>query len=106
MHKSGCGIVKASGFVQYLNSNPWLVGIILLIAGAATCFYGGELIEGVYSGIPALFTFIFVSVMVSSFGVFEVFEEDNPTTGKGVVLAIIGFAISAAAAFGVGYIAN
>jgi hypothetical protein len=105
-HNAGCGLVKTSGFVQYLNSNPWLVAVILIAAGIATCFFGGQLIDWVYIGVPALFCFLFVTVLLSSFGTFSVLEEDNPTTGKGVIQAIVGFVISAVAAIAAGYLAN
>jgi hypothetical protein len=105
-HNAGCGLVKTSGFVQYLNSNPWLVAVILIAAGIATCFFGGQLIDWVYIGVPALFAFLFVTVLLSSFGTFSVLEEDNPTTGKGVIQAIVGFVISAVAAIAAGYLAN
>ena len=105
-HNAGCGLVKTSGFVQYLNSNPWLVAVILIAAGIATCFFGGQLIDWVYIGVPALFAFLFVTVLLSSFGTFSVLEEDNPTTGKGVIQAIVGFVISAVAAIAAGFLAN
>jgi hypothetical protein len=105
-HNAGCGLVKTSGFVQYLNSNPWLVAVILIAAGIATCFFGGQLIDYVYIGVPALFAFLFVTVMLSSFGTFSVLEEDNPTTGKGVIKAIVGFVVSTVAAIAAGFLAS
>jgi len=105
-HNAGCGLVKTSGFVQYLNSNPWLVAAILIAAGIATCFFGGTLIDWVYIGVPALFAFLFVTVMLSSFGLFSVLEENVDTTGKGIIQAIVGFVISTVAAIAAGYLAN
>jgi len=89
-----------------LNSNPWLVAVILIAAGIATCFFGGTIIDWVYIGVPALFAFLFVTVMLSSFGLFSVLEENNDTTGKGIIQAIVGFAISTVAAIAAGYLAN
>jgi uncharacterized membrane protein len=105
-HNAGCGLVKTSGFVQYLNSNPWLVAAILIAAGIATCFFGGQLVEGVYIGVPALFAFLFVTVMLSSFGLFSVLEENVDTTGKGIIMAIVGFVISTVVAVAAGFLAK
>lgn len=106
IHNAGCGMVKTSGFVQYLNSNPWLVALILIAAGIATCFFGGQLIDYVYIGVPALFAFLFVAVMLSSFGTFSVLEADNDTTGKGIIKAIVGYVFSTVVAIGAGYLAK
>ena len=89
-----------------MNSNPWLVAVILIAAGIATCFFGGTIIDWVYIGVPALFAFLFVTVMLSSFGLFSVLEENVDTTGKGIIQAIVGFAISTVAAIAAGYLAN
>lgn len=89
-----------------MNSNPWLVAAILIAAGIATCFFGGQLIDYVYIGVPALFAFLFVTVMLSSFGTFSVLEEDNPTTGKGVIKAIGGFVVSTVVAIAAGFLAS
>ena len=105
-HNAGCGLVKTSGFVQYLNSNPWLVAVILIAAGVATCFFGGKLIDWVYIGIPALFAFLFVNIFLSSFGAFSVLEENEDTTGKGIIKAIFGFVISTVVAIAGGYLAS
>jgi hypothetical protein len=106
IHKTGCGAVKASGFVQYLNSNPWIVALVMIAVGIATCFFGGMLFDYFQIAVPALFAFLFVAVMVSSFGLFSVLEEDNETTTKGVILAIIGFVIAFAASVAAGLIAK
>jgi hypothetical protein len=105
-HKAGCGTVKTSGFVQYLNSSPWLVALILIAAGIATCFRGGQVIEKVYFGVPALFAFLFVAVLISSFGTFSVLESDNETTGKGIIMAIVGFVICTAFAIAAGFLSD
>ena len=78
----------------------------MIAAGIATCFFGGQLIDYVYIGVPALFAFLFVTVMLSSFGTFSVLEEDNPTTGKGVIKAIVGFVVSTAVAIAAGFLAS
>lgn len=70
IHKAGCGAVKASGFVQYLNSQPWIIATVFIVAGIAICFFGGVIFDYFQIGVPALFAFIFVSVMLSSFGLF------------------------------------
>jgi hypothetical protein len=89
-----------------LNSSPWLVAGILIAAGIATCFFAGQLIYWVYIGVPALFAFLLVAVMLSSFGIFSVLEEDNPTTGMDIIMAIFGFVICTIVAFTAGYLAN
>jgi hypothetical protein len=83
-----------------------LVAAILIAAGIATCFFGGQLIDWVYIGVPALFAFLFVTVMLSTFGLFSVLEENEDTTGKGVILAIVGFVISTVAAIAAGFVAK
>jgi hypothetical protein len=40
-HNAGCGMVKPCGFIQYINSEPVLVAIILIVAGIGACFFGG-----------------------------------------------------------------
>jgi Domain of unknown function (DUF4203) len=105
-HKAGCGAVKASGFVQYLNSNPWIIALTTIAFGIACCFFGGKIFDWFQIGLPALFAFLFVAVMVSSFGLFSVLEEDVETSGKGVFLAIIGFIIALAAGVAAGLIAK
>jgi hypothetical protein len=106
-HKAGCGAIKASGFVQYLNSKPWLIALITIAGGIATCFFGGLLFDWIMIGIPAFFSFLFVAVVLSSsIGVFAVLEEDRETTAKGVILAIFGALIAGLAAFAAGYVAK
>lgn len=82
-HNSGCGVVKASGLIQYLSSKPWLISLILLAVGFVICFFGGKLIKLVYIALPSLLAFLFLANMLSSFGAFSVLEEDNETTWKG-----------------------
>jgi len=89
-HNAGCGVVKASGLIQYLSSKPWLVSLILLAVGFVICFFGGKLIKLVYIALPAFLVFLFLANMVSSFGTFSVLEEDNETTWKGGAKALIG----------------
>jgi purine-cytosine permease-like protein len=60
-----------------LNSNPWLVALILIATGIVTCFFGIKLIYWVNIGVPALFAFLFVTVILSFVGIFSVLEEDN-----------------------------
>ncbi len=74
--------------------------------GIASCFFGGMLFDHFQYVVPALFAFIFVAVMLSSFKLFAVLEEDSETTTKGVILAVIGFVIALAAAVAVGIIAK
>jgi hypothetical protein len=57
-HNAGCGMVKPSGFIQYLNSYKLFFGIILICVGIAICFFGGYKIKFLYGGIMALI-FIF-----------------------------------------------
>jgi hypothetical protein len=78
----------------------------LITAGIVTCFRGGQLIEYVYVGVPAIFAFLFVAVMLSSFGTFSVLESENETTGKGIIKAIVGFVISTAVAIAAGFLAK
>lgn len=105
-HKAGCGALKASGFVQYLNANPWLIAIITIVGGIAITFFGGKLWDYIVVAVPAFFAFLFVAVMLSSLGLFSVLEEDNETTGKGVFMAIIGTVLGLAAAVLIGFLAH
>jgi hypothetical protein len=92
-HKAGCGLGKTSGLVQYLTINPLLVALILIVAGFATCFFGGLILNYVYIGVPALFAFLFFAFVLSSFGIFSVLETDNETTEAGSFKAIFGFVL-------------
>jgi hypothetical protein len=74
-----------------------------IAGGIATCFFGGYLWEWVVAIVPAFFVFLFVSVMLSSFGLFSVLEKDEDTTGSGVFKALVGSLIALAAAVAVGY---
>ena len=62
--------------------------------------------EKVYIVVPALFAFLFIAVMLSSFGVFSVLESDNETTGKGIIMAIVGFVICTAFAIAAGFLGS
>ena len=106
VHKAGCGAIKASGFVQYLNSNPWVVALVMIGAGIAACFFGGLLFDYIMYTVPAIVSFLFVAVVVSSFGLFTVLEEDIETTTGGVFKAIFGFTIALAVAIVVGFLAK
>ena len=64
------------------------------------------MIEKVYIVVPALFAFLFIAVMLSSFGVFSVLESDNETTGKGIIMAIVGFVICTAFAIAAGFLGS
>lgn len=103
VHKAGCGAIKASGFVQYLNANPWIIALAMIAGGIVVCFMGGHLYEHFVVGITGLFVFLFVSVMLSSLGLFDVMAEDEETTGKGVIMAIIGVVLASALGVGAGY---
>jgi hypothetical protein len=103
-HSAGCGVFQGSGFVQYLNSNPWLMGLITLAGGVAVCFFGGILFDYILMGVPSFFAFLFVAIAMSSLGLFSVFEAGTSATGGNVIKAIFGIVISLAAAFGAAYI--
>lgn len=105
-HNAGCGAIKASGFVQYLNSKPWLIAIIAIVVGIGACFFGGHLYDIFAYVVPALFSFLFVAVMLSSFGLFSVLEADQETSGMGVFKAILGTLVALAVAIGVGVLAK
>ena len=92
--------------MQYLNSQPWIVALVTIAFGIAVCFFGGKIFDWFQIGVPALFAFLFVAVMASSFGLFSVLEEDTPTTGKGIFLAVVGFVIALAAGVAAGFIAK
>jgi hypothetical protein len=79
-----------------------LVGIILIAAGIAACFYGGYLITYVYFSLHALFFFLFFALVLSSFGIFSILETHNETTVMGVFKAIIGFVVCTVVSFIVG----
>lgn len=102
-HKAGCGALKASGFVQYLNAQPWIVAIVYIVGGIAITFFGGKLWDYVFWALPAFISFLFSCVVLSSgLGLFSVLEENEPTTTMGVIFAIVGFTIALAVATGVG----
>jgi hypothetical protein len=102
-HKAGCGYAQASGFVQYLNSQPWLIALITIGGGIAACFFGGILFDYIVIAVPAFFAFLFVAVVLSSMGLFAVLEEGTAATGKNIIQVIFGTVLALAAGIGAGY---
>lgn len=79
--------------VSYLRSNPWLIGLIFLAVGGATCFMGAKIFDEVLAGLGALITFVFVAVVASAIGGFN-----------NTFLTILSLVFSLGAAGGAGWV--
>jgi ABC-type polysaccharide/polyol phosphate export permease len=93
-HNAGCAVVKASGFLQYLNSYSLINGLILIAFGSFTCFYGGKHPRNVSFGLLALLIFLLFAIIFSYIGTLAVLEEDTETTWSNVTKAGVCFLTS------------
>jgi hypothetical protein len=103
-HKAGCGTVKSCGHIQLFKSS---FGAVILIAlGIDICFFGGLLIKYLRISFSAFLIFLLCAIILCSFGTFSVLEEDNETTGFGIIKGFVGFIISAVVAIAAGFFAK
>lgn len=93
VHNAGCATVEASGMVSYLQSNPWLMGLLFLAVGGVTCFMGAKIFDEVLAALGGLIVFVFVSIVSSSLGGFD-----------STVLTIFSLIFALGAAGGAGWV--
>jgi hypothetical protein len=80
-HSAGCANVDVSGFGNFMNENPWILGIILLVCGPFIAFCGKRF----YPWVTAFIAGIFVG-----FGSFTIFSAlDWTCSTAGLVICVI-----------------
>lgn len=66
--KTGCPVVEATAFVKFLANHPWILGILMIVFGAVTTFYGRRFFKWTVGILGGAFSFLFLMLCFSSFG--------------------------------------
>ena len=105
IHAAGCPTFEVSGFMQYLKSSPWLIAVILISFGIASCFFGGLLWDYVLGTFAGIIVFFISASIMDSFGGFNVFQEAVPAKFGNVIFCIFSFIICLSASGAAGWFA-
>lgn len=89
-HASGCPVANVNGLVSYLTENPWIVGIILIVAGFIMNWWGSKFLPMVVAIFSGAVTFLIVLLLSSIMGLLDYIDptQDGGNVGL-VVLAFI-----------------
>ena len=63
-HESGCDLYSFSGFIKFMDENPWLPGTILVVFGAILCLFGRRffpIIMGIFGIMVGFCTIMYFS---------------------------------------------
>lgn len=87
--------------VSYLQENPWIVGIIMLVVGFLVTYYGKRFLPWVIAIFSGGATFFIVLLFCSLFGMLDYID---PTQDEGSVgLVVLSFLLATAAGVLVGF---
>lgn len=84
--KHGCPVFEATAIVKFLGSHPWILGVLMILFGGFSCFYGYKFFYIVIGCLTGLVAFLFASILVSLTGAMDGLE--TATTGK-LVMAVV-----------------
>jgi hypothetical protein len=96
-HAAGCPVANVNGLVAYFTENPWVIAIILIVAGFIMNWWGGKFIPWVVAIFSGVVTFLVVLLLSSVMGLLDYIDPTQD--GGNVGLVVLAFIL--ATAFGV-----
>jgi hypothetical protein len=90
----GCAIFTMSGWFVYIAENPLIVGIVLVLFGAVTCFRGRKFFDKVLGFVGFLAGFVFSMLIFSAFGWVDYLDPFAEKESK-LIIAIIAILLAA-----------
>jgi hypothetical protein len=103
-HVSGCPVFSATSWAVFLNNNPWVIAILMIVFGAIVTFFGRKFFQYTVAVVGAFLTFLIVMLLCSIFGWLNYLEGDH--TGGNLALTILSFFLAIGLAVGAGFILN
>lgn len=91
-HDAGCPTVDGSGFANFMDENPWILGIVMLVCGPVVAMCGKRFFPWVTAGIAAIFVGFGLLIF------FSAFEWMSGTAGL-VICLIVAIGLAAVAAY-------
>ena len=101
--KSACAKFQATAIVDFLTKYPWIVGVILIVFGTISLFFGGKWFPYILATIGGGITFIVIIVFASVLGLLNALDTKNKASTGQIALSIFVFIVAIAAAVFVGW---
>jgi Domain of unknown function (DUF4203) len=103
-HGAGCPTFEVGAIVQFFSDFPYILALVLVGFGVASAFFGGYVFDWVVASIAGLIVFMITAVLLDAMiGGFSVLAKGHNATFGRVLLALLSFVISGAAAFAAGF---
>jgi len=93
-HKAGCPVASLSSIAIFFDKYPWVLAVLLIIAGPIINFYGKKFIPIVISVVGGLFTALLVLIFSSSVGMLDYIDPTVPGGNGGMVALAFILAIA------------
>ena len=101
-HSAGCPVASANAFISYLEENPFVFAIILIVGGFVVAFFGARFLPRVVAAVAGIITFLVVMVICSVCGMLSYIDPSAAEDEGSLVLVILAFVL----ALGLGVLAG
>jgi hypothetical protein len=100
----GCPLFQATPIIAFIEKRPWIVGILLIVFGIISAFFGGKFFPKVLMAAFGGAVFTIAALLLSAIGMMKALDGDK--SGKAIGLTILGFALALAAGIAAGWFIN
>jgi len=84
---AGCPKYSATAWVEFLNENPWVIAVLMIIFGLITTFFGKKFFTITLSVACGGFVFMASMFLFSLMGMLEYLDDKNQGNVGLVILA-------------------
>lgn len=104
IHSEGCPMFEATSIIAFFDRNPAILGVLLIVVGFVSNFFGGKFFNIVFAVVSGITVFIVSLLLCSVFGGLSVLDKTTDTTVGNFFAAIFCFLLSAAFGVLIGYL--
>lgn len=100
-HSSGCPKYSVTAWITFLKDHPWVLGVIMIVFGAAVCFFGQMIFRHALAVAAGGIAFMFLMLLFSLFTMLDALQVSDPSGGK-IALTVVAFILAIAGGVGIG----